>query len=219
MKGILLTMKTMFKVIKNLYTKYRQSWELHKYDRFTIAEYFRKQGAQIGEGCSIIPTSLGTEPYLVKIGNRVTIAGGVSFITHDGGAWIFRDEIPDIQVLGPIIIEDECVIGAHAILFPNIRIGRKSIIGAGSVVISDIPPESIAMGVPARVIGSIYKYKEKCIARWKEQKPPNIIIEEGRTWWNSKYFDRNVKLLREHLINLYWKQNESTKMAVEKSKL
>ena len=71
-----------------------------KYDQYTIAEYFRKQGAQVGEGCSIITRSLGDEPYLVKIGNHVTIAGGVIFATHDGAAWIIRQQIPDIQVFG-----------------------------------------------------------------------------------------------------------------------
>jgi len=197
-------MRTLFRILRNQYAKYKELWELNKYDRFTIAEYFRKQGAQVGEGCSIIPTSLGTEPYLVKIGNRVTIATGVAFITHDGGAWLFRDEVPDIQIFGPIVIEDDCVIGANAMLLPNIRIGRKSIVGAGSVVISDIPPESIAVGVPARVFGSIHRYREKCLTRWEMQKPPDVEIEPGTDWWHSGNFESNVKKLREHLCALFW---------------
>ncbi|GAI46775.1 unnamed protein product, partial [marine sediment metagenome] len=126
----------------------------------------------IGENCDILVSSLGTEPYLVRIGNHVFISPGVVFHTHDGGVWIFREEVPDIRVFGPIIIEDNCIIGQGAILLPNIRIGRNSIVGAGSVVISDVPPNSIVMGVPARAISSIHKYKERCITRWKEQKPP-----------------------------------------------
>jgi acetyltransferase-like isoleucine patch superfamily enzyme len=177
---------------------------LAKYDRWTIAEYFRKLGAQVGEGCSIIPRSLGTEPYLVKIGNRVTIAGDVLFVTHDGGAWVLRDEIPDIQVFGPIIIEDNCVIGHASILCPNIRIGKNSIVGAGSVVISDVPENTIVMGVPARPIGSVEKYKEKCMVRWQEQRPPNIIIEPDHNWWNSKHYNENREKLKRHLMDLFW---------------
>jgi len=178
--------------------------ELAQYNRFTVADYFRKQGAQIGDGCSIIPRNLGSEPYLVKIGNHVTIAEGVSFITHDGGVWIFRNEIPNLQVFGPIVLEDNCVIGQNAVLFPNIRIGSNSIVGAGSVVISDVPPNSIALGVPARVFGSIEKYKEKCIARWKEQCPTNCVIEKGENWWTSKNLPENRKRLKQHLIDLFW---------------
>lgn len=194
------------RVFKRIHSELRQSWELRKYDRFTIAEYFRKQGAQIGEGCSIIPTSLGTEPYLVKLGNRVTIASGVTFITHDGGAWLFREEIPDLQVFGPIIVEDNCVIGENVILMPNIRIGRNTIVAAGSVVIADIPANSIAMGVPARVIGSVEKYREKCLRRWQEQRPPDLTIDAGQSWWNSEHYAENRTKLKQHLIKLFWQR-------------
>ena len=173
-----------------------------RYDQYTIAKYFRKQGAQIGKGCIILTHSLGNEPYLVKIGNHVQVGRAV-FATHDGAAWIFREEIPDIQVFGPIIIEDNCIIGEGAILFPNIRIGKNSIVGAGSVVISDVPPNTIVTGVPARPMGSLEKYKEKCITRWKEQKPPGIIIEQGRNWWNAKHYKENREKLRKHLTNLF----------------
>ncbi|MCC6502880.1 MAG: acyltransferase [Deltaproteobacteria bacterium] len=183
--------------------RFNRIFRLRKYDRFTIAEYFREQGAQIGEGCSIIPRMLGTEPYLVKIGNHVTIASGVVFITHDGGCWIFREEVPDIQVFGPIIIEDNCVVGQNAVLFPNIRIGKNSIVGAGSVVISDVPPDTIVMGIPARPFGSIAKYKEKCLERWAEQRPPDVVLRPGETWWNSPDALEHREKLRKHLLKLF----------------
>ncbi|MHA1381797.1 MAG: acyltransferase [Candidatus Helarchaeota archaeon] len=195
-------------LIINTIKKIKLLYILIKYNNYTIAEYFRKKGAQIGEGCSIIPRHLGDEPYLVKIGNHVTIAGGVTFLTHDGGVWIFRDEDPNIQVFGPIIIEDNCVIGQNAILFPNIRIGKNSIIGAGSVVISNIPPNTIAMGVPARAWSSINKYRKKSFERWEQQKPPNIFIENGKNWWNSKHYKQNREKLRKILIELFFHQHE-----------
>ena len=53
---------------------------------------------------------------------------------------------------GQITIEDDVWIGAHVTVLPNVTIGKSSVIGAGSVVTSDIPPFSIAVGVPAKVI-------------------------------------------------------------------
>lgn len=186
-----------------LFRKLLAAYRLRRYDRFTIVEYFRAQGAQIGENCSIIPRRLGNEPYLVKIGNHVTIAAGVELMTHDGGPWLFRDEVPDMQVFGPIIIEDNCVIGQNAIIFPNVRIGRNSIVGANSVVITDVKPDTIAMGVPARPFGSTAKYGEKCREKWSVQRPPDIVIEEGEDWWTTRHRRENRERLRQHLLEVF----------------
>jgi maltose O-acetyltransferase len=54
----------------------------------------------------------------------------------------------------PISIGDGCWIGAGAIVLGGINIGASCIIGAGAVVTQDIPPYTVAVGNPARVIGS-----------------------------------------------------------------
>lgn len=194
---------TPFASLRRLVARIRHSWELHRYNPYTIAEYFRRQGMAVGEGCMIVPTLLGTEPYLVKIGNHVTIAQGVTLVTHDGGSWLFRHEVPDLQGFGPIIIEDNCVIGVNAVLFPHVTVGRNSIVGAGSVVIADVPPETIVMGVPARPFGSLSKYREKCLERWQQQRPPSCQIEPGASWWTSRNFPENRQQLRTHLRALF----------------
>jgi serine acetyltransferase len=148
---------------------------------------------------------LGIEPFLVRIGNHVYISEGVDFHTHDGGVWIFRNNNPHIRVYGTITIEDNCIIGKNVQLLPNIRIGENSIVGAGSVVISDVPPNSIVMGVPARVISSVPKYEEKCLASWEKQKPPDLEIREFQEWWHS---EENMKKLRSHLANLFAAQDK-----------
>ncbi len=185
------------------YREFRRRVQLRRLTPFTKAEYLRTLGAQIGEGCAIAPDELGTEPYLVKIGNHVTIAAEVVFVTHDGAAWAFRDEVPDLQVFGPIVIEDNCVIGLGAVLFPNIKIGPNSIVGAGSVVISDVPPDTVVMGIPARPFGSLDKYREKCLERWAQQRPPDTVIEPGETWWTSRHMAANRERLRKHLLTLF----------------
>jgi acetyltransferase-like isoleucine patch superfamily enzyme len=55
----------------------------------------------------------------------------------------------------PIVIEDNVWIGARVIVLGGVTIGEGSCIGAGSVVIDDIPPRSLAVGVPARVIRTL----------------------------------------------------------------
>jgi acetyltransferase-like isoleucine patch superfamily enzyme len=181
--------------------------ELRRYDNFSIAEYFRKQGAQIGENCHIVPRRLGTEPYLVKIGNHVAISEGVILHTHDGGTWVFRDEFPGLRVFGPIIIEDNCLIGVNAQILPNVRIGRDSIVAAGSVVIADVPPDSIVMGVPARRIGARSIYKEKCLKRWAEQRPPDFHPDSRMPQWAaSENVDIILAQLKARLLVIFQKQ-------------
>lgn len=191
------------RLIREMYRRWRVSLEKRRYNPYTIAEYLRKSGAQVGEGCYIIPTDVGLESYLVKIGNHVAIASGVQFVTHDGAAWVFRNEVPDLQVFGPIIIEDNCIIGQNALIFANVRIGPNSVVGAGSVVISDVPPNTIVMGNPARPFGSLEKYREKSLERWAQQRPPDAVIEPGATWWTSRHLGENRAKLRRHLLGLF----------------
>jgi len=203
---IIKMVKCVSRLIRHIVKKVKRSLELYKYDNFTIAEYFRKQGAQIGEGCVIVPRQLGTEPYLVKIGNHVAINQGVEFHTHDGGTWIFRQEIPDLRVFGPIIIEDNCLIGTRASILPNVRIGKNSIVGAGSVVIADVAPDSIVMGVPARRFGSVKKYKEKCLHRWAEQKPPDLDEDATKNYSQTPHQQIILDQLKRHLTSHFKNQ-------------
>jgi len=176
------------------------------YNDSTICNFFRKRGAQIGEGCYICTKSLGT-PWLVSLGNHVWISVDVIFHSHDGGTWVFRDKYPELDIFGPIVIEDNCLIGARAQLLPNIRIGRNSIVGAGSVVISDVPPNSIVMGIPARPISSLSKYEDSCLTKWKEQTPPGLDMTV-KDWWRSK---KNFNRFRRHLINIYMNRSKEEK--------
>ena len=57
---------------------------------------------------------------LAGIGNHVFIAQGAHLNTHDGGTWVFRKEIPNLRIFGPIVIGDNCVIGENAIIQPII---------------------------------------------------------------------------------------------------
>src|SRR5690349_11778489 len=131
-------------LVRAKWERWRRDCEKRSYTPETYAEYLRRCGAQVGDGCFIASMDLevGIEAYLLKIGSRVIIEPEVACLTHDGAAWIFRNQVPDLQVYGPIIIEDECRIGRGAILCPNVRVGRGSTVAPGSLIISNVPPDS-----------------------------------------------------------------------------
>lgn len=60
-----------------------------------------------------------------------------------------------------IHIEDDCWIGANAVILPGVTIGRGSTIGAGAIVSRDVPPYSIAVGIPARVVKKLPTVEEE----------------------------------------------------------
>jgi hypothetical protein len=124
----------------------------------------RSKGVIVGERCRLLGIDRGTfgsEPYLVRLGDHVTVTGGVRFITHDGGVWVFRDEYPNIDIVAPIVIGSNVFIGVNTILMPGAEVGDNSVIGAGSVVVGKIPPETIAVGAPARPLRSRQEYWER----------------------------------------------------------
>lgn len=102
----------------------------------------------------------GSEPYLIDIGDNVTITRGVSFVNHDGGAALFREEVPGLNVFGKIKIGNNVFIGINSIILPGVTIGNNVVIGAGSIVNKDIPNNVVVAGVPAKIIKSINDYKE-----------------------------------------------------------
>ncbi len=196
----------LIRLLRHAYRRCRVAMEKHKYTPYTMAEYWRKCGAQVGEGCFLVPTDLGDEAYLIKVGNRVAIAADVFFMTHDGATWVFRDQHPDLQVFGPIVIEDNCIIGARSVLGPNIRIGPNSVVAAGSMVIADVPPNTLVMGIPARPFGSLEKYREKCLERWAQQRPPDSVFGPGETWWSARELAANRERLKNHLLKVFHTQ-------------
>lgn len=128
-------------------------------------KYARSLGVSIGKRprfLGITFRTFGSEPYLIRLGDHVTITSGVQFVTHDGGVWIFRDQFPDIDVFGPILIGNNVFIGINTVILPNVTIGDDCVIGAGSIVTKDISSGSVAAGVPARVLGTVSEYQARC---------------------------------------------------------
>ncbi|WP_342806472.1 acyltransferase [Alteromonas sp. M12] len=131
--------------------------------------YAKKIGVQFGDGCRLIKVDFSTEPYLIKMGNHVS-ATKVRFETHDGGVWVFRNELPKLDVIKGINIGDNVFLGYGAVIMPGITIGSNVVVGAYSVVTKDLEAGYIYGGVPARKIKSLNEYKEKVISTGVETK-------------------------------------------------
>ena len=129
-----------------------------------------KDGMQVGKGISVMGGgSFGSEPYLITLEDNVRISSNVSFITHDGGTWAFRDlpEYADVIKYGKIHVGERTFIGARSVIMPGVTIGKRCVIGTGSIVTKDVPDGSVVVGVPARVIMTTKEYAEKCKANMK----------------------------------------------------
>ncbi len=107
----------------------------------------------------------GSEPYLINIGNNVTITNNVTFHTHDGAVGLFRNEYPGINIYGKIKIGDNVFIGSDSIFLPGVTVGDNVIIAAGSVVTRNVPNDCVVGGVPAKVIKSIDEYKKQALEK------------------------------------------------------
>jgi acetyltransferase-like isoleucine patch superfamily enzyme len=121
-------------------------------------KYLRSIGVKIGENCRIDTVHFSTEPYLVSVGNHVAISSGTLFITHDGAVRNFKPEVKG-GIFGKITIEDNVFIGQNCVIVLNTKIGKNSIIGAGSVVRGIIPENSLVLGNPGKVICNVSALK------------------------------------------------------------
>lgn len=150
--------------------------------REVAAELF----GRMGEGCYLEPPlrcdygfniRLGDRVYVnfnlvvldcaaVTIGNDVLIGPNVGIYTagHPVDPGLRRE---GLEFALPVTIEDGVWIGGHAVIAPGVRIGRNSVIGAGSVVTKDIPANVVAVGNPCRVIRPI---TEKDREAWQVEK-------------------------------------------------
>jgi acetyltransferase-like isoleucine patch superfamily enzyme len=129
-----------------------------KTDRF-----YQKLGLRVGKNCRILTLSFGSEPFLISIGDNVTITSGVTFITHDGSGWLMRDDKGRRYSYKPIIIGNSVFIGPKSIIMPGVKIEDNVIIAAGSVVTKSVPAGSVVAGVPAKIISKFDDVKDRML--------------------------------------------------------
>ena len=142
--------------------KIRQLYKLI-YSKLKPIKYMAKVGVNFPRGGVKLygKVAWGSEPWIITLGSNVHITDGVKFITHDGGTLLYRHLVPDLEITKPIVVGDNVYIGNNVIILPGVKIGNNVVIGAGAIVSRDIPDNSVAVGVPARVIKTADEYLEK----------------------------------------------------------
>lgn len=121
------------------------------------AEYLRLHGGfyAMGKQCSILTTTVFTDPAYVRLGNNVQF-GSCCVLGHNGVVKMLnRAYGVKLDSVGKSDFRDNVFIGYGCIILPGVTIGPNAIVGAGSVVTRDVPPNSIVVGSPARRIGSV----------------------------------------------------------------
>jgi maltose O-acetyltransferase len=140
------------KKLKQFLARLRGEQDIDKLIRrgLKIGEKFNRMG-----GCIIDPSHC----WHIEIGDNVTLAPRVHILAHDASTHVFLG----YTRIGNVKIGSNVFIGASAIILPGVTIGNNVVIGAGSVVSKDIPDNTVAVGIPARVVSSLdaYLHKEK----------------------------------------------------------
>ncbi len=144
---------------------------LHPLDREARQAAIREILGGAGEGCCVeqplfctygYNTTVGKNFFLnvngklmdsgkITIGDNVFIAPNVSIVTEEH-SMDTEERAAGYEYTRPVTIGDNVWICTGAIILPGVNIGSGSVIGAGSVVTKDIPPNCVAVGVPCKVI-------------------------------------------------------------------
>lgn len=131
---------------------------------------FAGEGSYINFNCNFVDDGSITIGKAVMFGPAVTIAT----VGHP-----IRPDLRGYMYTAPVVIGDNCWIGAGAVVCPGVTIGENSVIGAGSVVTQDVPANAVAVGNPCRVLREIgpedqtYYFRDRRI-------DPDDLDEEAR---------------------------------------
>lgn len=133
--------------------------KIRKYKRERYLSDLIRRGIKIGKNTHLMDGVFLDPPhcFLISIGNDCTLAPNVRIVAHDASTYKFLG----ITKIGKVNIYDYCFIGDSAIILPGVSIGPNAIVGAGSVVTRDVPPNSVVAGSPAKVIGSFDEFMKR----------------------------------------------------------
>lgn len=112
---------------------------------------------QIGNNVGISGSTINATTS-ITIGNNVLIGSGCIITDTDSHPLHYEDrnaERNEKTHRAPIVIEDNCFIGARSIILKGVTIGEGSVVGAGSVVSKDVPPHCVVCGNPAKVVKTL----------------------------------------------------------------
>ena len=159
----------------SLLGKIKKHWQCRTSKGYEL--WLRNQGVVIGKNLRLFNHNSirfdTTTPGLITIGDNVSITADVSILTHDFCSSVFRQKNYDyVPGRSKVVIGNNVYIGQKAMILRGVTIGDNVIIGAGAIVTKDIPSDSVAAGIPARVVctldESYRKRKAKAVGEAKQ---------------------------------------------------
>lgn len=161
-----------------------------------LLKYYKNKGVKIGSGTFVLdPKKIQidiTRPELLEIGENVFLHRGTIILTHDWASWCFVNSHNEfIPSHGKVKIGNNVWLGENVTILKGVTIGNNVIIGIGSIVTKDIPSNSVAVGIPAKVVGTYEDYYNKrkeayvneCVEYAKE------ILKSGKTLKQELFYD------------------------------
>jgi acetyltransferase-like isoleucine patch superfamily enzyme len=136
---------------------------------YIVDRWEKAQALGFGEGASVYDSVLvfgqvkvgantWVGPFVIldgsgglEIGSHCSISAGVQIYSHDSVDWAIKGA--SSYEYAATLIGDNCYIGPNTIVAKGVRIGDRCVIGANSLVLSDVPPDSKAVGSPCKVLG------------------------------------------------------------------
>jgi maltose O-acetyltransferase len=168
------------------------------YDRWFrrgSAEGLRRRGLTAGRNLNIMRGAYVDPSHCwhITIGDDVTIARNAIVLAHDAST----NARMSLTRIGKVDIGDRVFIGASAIVLPGVRIGSDVVVGAGTVVTTDIPDGVVAAGNPARVIAKLDEWMARREAEanvapvfGREYQDGNGVTAAMKTEMNERMVDR-----------------------------
>lgn len=150
---------------------------------------------QVGKNFFFQPRIIPDEPKLISFGDNVSVASGVTFVTHDVIDKVLNKMNYDFNFnynCAPIEVGNNVFIGCNVTILPNVKIGNNVIIAAGSVVTKDICDNSVIGGNPAKKISTFEEYvKNRKVVNDKLIYPSSK--NEIEYLWNKFNDEKNIK--------------------------
>ena len=166
------------RTIKEVYRLLKMKWIKHSSDSY--CKYLRDNGIQVGGGTHIDSSTCQIDlsrPSLVTIGSNCFINRNFTLMTHDYVSHVFVNMGLDfINSSGKVTIGNNVAFGQNVMVLKGVSIGDNCFIGACSLVNKSIPSNSIAAGVPCRVLMTIEEYYER-----RKQKCETEAIEYAKS--------------------------------------
>lgn len=154
-------------MIRKLFKALKMRYILH-YGGEKYLNYLRNKGVKIGRGTTVGENAASLQidisrPYLLEIGENCRLNTGLVIMTQDFATMVFKNKYGElIPCSGKVKIGNNVYFGRQCTVLKGVTIGDNCIIGYyGSIVMKDVPANSVVVGRPAKVVCTLDEYYEK----------------------------------------------------------